>query len=63
MKLLYMLPDEVRAAQARRVPLVIPAGTIAYHSAHCALGCDSLIVEGLLDQLAAQKEIVIAPTI
>jgi creatinine amidohydrolase/Fe(II)-dependent formamide hydrolase-like protein len=63
LKLLYMLPDEIRDAQARSVPLVMPAGTIEYHSVHCAVGCDSLIAEGLVERLAARKEIVIAPSI
>jgi creatinine amidohydrolase len=63
MKLLFMLPDQIESAQARGLPLVIPAGTIEYHGAHCAYGCDSLIVEGLLERLASQQEMVIAPGI
>lgn len=34
-----------------------------YHGPHCAYGCDTLVVEGLINELAKRKEIVIAPTI
>ena len=63
MKLAYSFPREVERAKAGRVPLVIPAGTVEYHGPHCAYGCDTLIVEGLLDRLARRKELVIAPPI
>ena len=61
MKLLFMLPEQIAAAQARGLPLVIPAGTIEYHGPHCAYGCDSLIVEGLLERLGRRQEMVVAP--
>jgi creatinine amidohydrolase/Fe(II)-dependent formamide hydrolase-like protein len=63
MKLGYSFPREIEAAKARRVPLVIPAGTVEYHGPHCAYGCDTLIVEGLLERLSRTKEMVIAPSI
>ncbi len=63
MKLAYSFPKEIEQAKAGRVPLVIPAGTVEYHGPHCAYGCDTLIVEGLLDLLARKKELVIAPPI
>ena len=34
-----------------------------YHGPHCAYGCDTLVVEGLINELAKRKEIMIAPTI
>jgi creatinine amidohydrolase/Fe(II)-dependent formamide hydrolase-like protein len=63
MKLMVSFPREIEDAKRRKVPLVIPAGTVEYHGPHCAFGCDTLIVEGLLERLAKQKELVIAPTI
>jgi creatinine amidohydrolase/Fe(II)-dependent formamide hydrolase-like protein len=63
MKLGYSFPKEVEAARAARVPLVIPAGTIEYHGPHCAFGCDTLVVEGLLERLSRTKPMVIAPSI
>ena len=55
MKLGYSFPREIEAARRDRVPLVIPAGTVEYHGPHCAYGCDTLIVEGLLDRLSGSQ--------
>ena len=56
-------PREVKEVQEKNVPLVIAGGTVEYHGAHCSYGCDTLIVEGLLEKLAEEKQIMIAPTI
>ncbi len=63
MQLELGLPRELEDAKARRVPLVIPVGTIEYHGPHCALGCDTQIAIGLLQRLAEEKELVIAPPV
>lgn len=63
MKLELGLPRELDDAKHRRVPLVIPVGTIEYHGPHCALGCDTQIAAGLLDRLDKEMEILIAPPI
>ncbi|NLG37682.1 MAG: creatininase family protein [Clostridiales bacterium] len=63
MRLEMSLPRELEDAKARRVPLVIPVGTIEYHGPHCAPGCDTQIAAGLLDRLAARRELVVAPPI
>ena len=56
-------PREVKYVQEKNIPLVIPGGTVEYHGPHCAYGCDTLVVEGLLDKLEKEKEIMIAPSI
>ena len=63
MKLGYSFPKEIEAARQKGVPLVIPAGTVEYHGPHCAYGCDTLIVEGLLERLAKIKPLVIDPSL
>lgn len=63
MQLELGLPRELEDAKARRVPLVIPVGTIEYHGPHCALGCDTQIAIGFLQRLAEEKELVIAPPV
>lgn len=63
MQLEMGLPRELEDKKARQVPLVIPVGTIEYHGPHCALGCDTQIAVGLLERLAADKEMVIAPPV
>jgi creatinine amidohydrolase/Fe(II)-dependent formamide hydrolase-like protein len=63
MKLELGFPMELDDAKKRRVPLVIPVGTIEYHGPHCALGCDTQIATGLLDRLEKEMELVVAPPI
>ncbi len=63
MKLEMCFPREFSDVQKRHIPLVIPGGTVEYHGPHCSYGCDSLVAEGLVNKLAEQKELLIAPTI
>lgn len=63
MKLELGFPRELEDAKKRRVPLVIPIGTIEFHGPHCALGCDTQIAVGLIDRLAQEMELVTAPPI
>ncbi|MBP3437193.1 MAG: creatininase family protein [Clostridia bacterium] len=58
-----ILPCDAERAKKDNLPLVIPAGGLAYHGPCQSLGCDSLVVEGLLYELAQEKEMMIAPTI
>lgn len=63
MELNHCFPRELKKIKDRNIPVVIAGGTIEYHGPHCAYGCDTLIVEGLLKELAQKKEICIAPSI
>ena len=57
-------PREVEYVQKNHLPLVIAGGTVEYHGPQCAYGCDTLIVEGLLERLDARgKEMMVAPSI
>ena len=38
-------------------------GGVSWHGTQCSYGCDTLIVEGLLERLAEEKEIIIAPSV
>jgi creatinine amidohydrolase len=58
-----MVPDEVRDALARDPRLLVPVGTCEQHGPHLPLGCDTLIVERLADDLSARFGILRAPTI
>jgi len=59
----HSFPKERDYVQEKRIPLVIPAGTVEYHGPHCSYGCDTLVAEGLINKLAERKELMIAPTI
>ncbi len=63
MKLDFCFPRELDEAKKNRTPVVIAGGTVEYHGPHCAYGCDTLIVEGLLNELAKRRDLIIAPTI
>ena len=59
----HSFPRERDYVQEKRIPLVIPAGTVEYHGPHCSYGCDTLVAEGLIKRLMEKKEIMLAPTI
>ncbi len=56
-------PRELNNAKKNNTPVVFVGGTVEYHGAHCAYGCDTLVAEGLVKKLSDIKEIIIAPTI
>lgn len=58
-----IFPRETTKAKENNTPLVIVGGTVEYHGAHCAYGCDTLVAQGLLEKLAEKKELIIAPSI
>src|SRR5205814_23498 len=58
-----LTPDAVRAALARDARLLVPVGTCEQHGPHLPLGCDTMIVERLADDLSAEFGILRAPTI
>ena len=59
----FSFPKERDYVQENRIPLIIPAGTVEYHGPHCSYGCDTLVAEGLIKELAKNRELMIAPTI
>jgi creatinine amidohydrolase len=58
-----MAPGEVRAHLRMRPTLIVPVGTTEPHGPHLPLGCDTLIVERLADDLSASHRVLRAPTI
>lgn len=58
-----MRPAEVGAALARDPRLIVPVGTTEQHGPHLPLGCDTLIVERLADDLSAEFRVLRAPTV
>jgi creatinine amidohydrolase len=58
-----MRPDEIAAAVAADPRLIIPVGTCEQHGRHMPLGCDTIIVEHLADDLSAEFGILRAPTL
>jgi creatinine amidohydrolase len=58
-----LTPHEVREHLVRDSRLIIPVGTTEQHGPHLPLGCDTLIVERLADDLSAEFRVLRAPTI
>ena len=58
-----MSPGAVRDRLLERPALVMPVGTTEQHGPHLPLGCDTLIVERLADDLSAEFGMLRAPTL
>ena len=58
-----MTPGAVRERLRERPGLVMPVGTTEQHGPHLPLGCDTIIVEHLADDLSAEFGILRAPTL
>ncbi|MDO8665117.1 MAG: creatininase family protein [Gemmatimonadales bacterium] len=63
LRLKEMTPDEARVAIAANPRLIIPVGTCEQHGPHLPLGCDTIIIERLADDLSAEFRIVRSPTV
>src|SRR5439155_382494 len=58
-----LVTDEVRFILERDSRLLVPVGTCEQHGPHLPLGCDTIIVERLADDLSAAFDILRAPTV
>ena len=54
---------EVEKAKKERWPILIPIGTIEYHSTTCPYGTDALIAKGMIDEVAKRMDCVVMPTV
>jgi len=61
--LIDMFHKEIQDAKKRRVPFCVPIGTMEYHAEHASCGCDTMVITGVLERLAAHKELIIAPPV
>jgi creatinine amidohydrolase/Fe(II)-dependent formamide hydrolase-like protein len=58
-----MTPGAVRERLEARASMVVPVGTTEQHGPHLPLGCDTIVVERLADDLSAKFGILRAPTV
>ena len=63
MQMVDMFYDQLEDAKQRKVPFVIPIGTIEYHALHASCGTDTMVINGVLRELEKTKEIVVCPPI
>jgi creatinine amidohydrolase len=62
-RLKEMRPAQVAAVLAGDPRMIIPVGTCEQHGPHMPLGCDTIIVERLSDDLSAEFGVLRAPTL
>lgn len=58
-----MTPGSVRDLLRARPTLIVPVGTTEQHGPHLPLGCDTIIVERLADDLSSQFTVARTPTV
>lgn len=63
LRIKFLAPAEVRRTLEADPRLIIPVGTCEYHGAHLPLGCDTILVERLADDLSGEFGILVAPTV
>ena len=56
MQLIDMFFDEIEDAKKRKVPFIIPIGTIEYHAHHASCGTDTMVINGVMRELEKEKE-------
>ncbi len=61
MKLIEMLPEQVRQAVEKNTPVVLAAGVIEYHGPHLPIGTDFLIANSIIEGVESRCEVVLAP--
>lgn len=63
MQMVDMFHAELEDAKKRKVPFIIPIGTIEYHALHASCGTDTMVINGIMRELEKTKEMVVCPPI
>ena len=61
-RLKELIPSQVAAILADDPRLIVPVGTCEQHGPHLPLGCDTVVVERLADDLSIEFGVLLAPT-
>lgn len=56
-------PRELETVKKERWPILIPVGTIEYHSSICPYGCDALVAKGIAERFGERVDSLILPPI
>jgi len=56
-----MFPHQVRQAIDQNWPVVLPVGVLEYHSEHCVLGVDTVLVVRAVEMLEKEMDMVVLP--
>jgi creatinine amidohydrolase len=61
MKYEMMFPDQIREAIKENWPVVLPVGVLEYHSEHCVVGVDTLLVIRAVELLEKEMKLIHLP--
>ena len=56
-------PREAERAKKEGLPILLPIGTMEYHSTHCPYGCDTLVAQGVCERVAEKVEAMLLPPV
>ncbi|NLT41215.1 MAG: creatininase family protein [Anaerolineae bacterium] len=56
-----MFPHQIRRALDENWPAVLPVGVLEYHSEHCVVGVDTLLVVRAVEALEQEMDLVVLP--
>lgn len=56
-------PREVEGVKQENIPVLLPVGTMEYHSTICPYGCDALVAQGVAEKIAEKIDCMILPTV
>lgn len=56
-----MFPDQIREAIDNNTPVVMALGVLEYHGEHLCPGVDTLVVQGALEMLDKEMDLVVLP--
>lgn len=62
-KMEFGYPKEAEKAKKEGWPILIPIGTMEYHSTICPYGCDTLVSVGVAEKIAEQIDAVVFPPV
>ena len=56
-------PLEAEKAKKEGWAVLLPVGTMEYHSTHCPYGCDTLVAQGVCERVAKEVNAMVLPPI
>lgn len=56
-------PREVERIKREELPVLLPVGTMEYHSTHCPYGCDTLVAQGVCEKVAERVDAMVLPPV
>ena len=56
-------PLEAEKAKKENWPILLPVGTMEYHSSICPFGCDTLVAQGICERIAKEVDAMVLPPV